>query len=83
MQMKVKYVKKIIYLSVVMDFTQPLNGASRCITVLASSFAFFPLLGFLMNSILVPLSVSVTIAACPSFPTIVSISKSPKRLPKM
>ena len=29
------------------------NGASWCTTVLASSFAFFPLLSFLMNSIFV------------------------------
>ena len=68
-------------LSVVIDFTLPLNSASKCMTVLASSLAFLPLFSFLMNSILVLLSVSVTIAQFPSFPTIVSISKSPKRLP--
>ena len=68
-------------LSVVIDLICSLNGLSRCITVRANSFAFFPLGSFLMNSMLVLRSISVTIAPWLPLPTIVSISKSPKRLP--
>lgn len=71
----------LVPLSVVIDLTCSLNGDSKCIIVRASSFASFPYLSFLINSILVLRSISVTMAPWFPFPTIVSISKFPKRFP--
>ena len=44
-------------------------------------FGIFPFLSFLINSMFVLRSISVTMAPWFPLPTIVSISKSPKRFP--
>lgn len=68
-------------LSVVIVFIRPLKGMSSCFTVSANFLAFLPCFNFLMNSMFVCFSTKVTMAPQLPFPTMVSISKSPKRTP--